>query len=387
MSTDLVHASLFTGIGGFDRGLELAGIPTVAACERDRHCRAVYKHHAPDVPMSLDVRTMTGDDLTAAGFVPARGILTAGFPCQDLSIAGTRRGIHGSRSGLFWHIVRLAAATRPRWIVLENVAGILSAVCPCPGDGACQRTPYARRFRCAGEVHAVGDDGCCVGGCMVRHGGVMGSVLGALAELGYGLAYRVLDAQHFGIPQRRPRVFIVGCAAGSLADPVSVLFEPELSGGSPTTSRPQGTPPPTRTEDGARAGRGFGIGDPSHVAAALVTNEQGGVRTTDLSGGFVVFSPTAGLDCQPHDRIAPGLKHANRSGMPAVADGEMVRRLTPLECERLQGFPDGWTTHGIKGRPQYDAMRYRQLGNAVAPPVVEWIGRRLVAADKRLNDA
>ena len=138
-----------------------------------------------------DVSEVTGDQLRDAGFVPERGIICGGFPCQDLSVAGRGAGMDrdsGTRSALFWEIDRLLGELAPRWVLLENVPGLLS--------------------------HG--------------HGRTMGAVLGALGERGYGFAYRVLDAQHFGIPQRRRRVFIVGCL-GDDRRPVEVLLEPESS--------------------------------------------------------------------------------------------------------------------------------------------------------------
>ncbi|MGH3477525.1 MAG: DNA (cytosine-5-)-methyltransferase [Nocardioidaceae bacterium] len=514
-SSDLTHVSLFSGVGGIDLGLERAGIATVAACEIDPDARSVYSRHYPDVPVFDDVTKVTADDLRRSGFVPSRGVLSAGFPCQDLSVAGRRSGLSGARSGLFWHIVRLAAETRPRWIILENVTGLLSAVCPCPGDGACQATDYARRFTCAGQVHPVGPEGCCAGGCFPSHGGVMGTILGAMGECGYGLAYRVLDAQFFGVAQRRRRVFVVCHLGGSGAPPVEILLEPEGSGGHPSPSREEGPDTahaPARRADGTSAAvvpavtskwhkqSGGPAGDETQnlvtqtaygvsaetpdLATTLVTNEQGGQRTTDISGAYVVdepipfdraqithpenrsrpepgdpapslaasgqpmvarrvslhgreggnqievgdvadpadplraadggssrgmivthsltsegydasedgssrgtplvaFDATAGLDMQPSETAYPTIKAGNGT-VPAISSEQtQVRRLTPLECERLQGLPDGWTMHGRKATPQPDGTRYRQLGNTVAVPVLTWIARRLVAIDRR----
>lgn len=167
--SQLTAVSLFAGVGGFDLAAERAGMNVVAAVEIDANARGVLAHRFPQTTLFDDVRTVTPDALRTAGFIPERGVILGGFPCQDLSIAGRRAGLDGERSGLFWEIIRLAEDLRPRWLVLENVPGLLSS-----------------------------------------HGGRdMGVVLGALADLGYGFAYRVLDAQHFGVPQRRRRVFIV----------------------------------------------------------------------------------------------------------------------------------------------------------------------------------
>src|SRR6478752_322345 len=222
-SGELTAVSLFAGVGGFDLALARSGVRVVAAVEIDKHARGVLADQFPNTTLFTDVKEVTGDQLRAAGFDPVRGIITAGFPCQDLSVAGRRRGMgEGTRSGLFWEIVRLLADLRPSWVILENVPGLLSAVCICPGDDRCQNTGR-HEGRCGDfvrrdgrpvwvdhEPHTV-TGGSCPDPCIASHGGVMGAVTGALGDLGYGFAYRVLDAQFFGVPQRRRRVVIVGC--------------------------------------------------------------------------------------------------------------------------------------------------------------------------------
>jgi DNA (cytosine-5)-methyltransferase 1 len=140
-----------------------------------------------------------GSDLIEAGFEPSRGIITGGFPCQDLSVAGKRAGLAGERSGLFWHIARLVEETQTEYFVLENVPGLLSS----------------------------------------NKGADFGLVIGTMAELGYSVAWRVLDAQYFGVPQRRKRVFIVGRRTGNESDPAKVLFERDSVRRNPAQSKPQ----------------------------------------------------------------------------------------------------------------------------------------------------
>ena len=175
--------SLFAGVGGFDLALERAGVPVVAAVEIDKQARGVLAHRFPNTKLFGDIQEVTGNDLLGAGFIPKSGIITGGFPCQDLSVAGRRAGLAGERSGLFWEIARLLDDLQPRWFVLENVPGLLSS----------------------------------------NGGRDMGIVLGTLAELGYGVAYRVLDAQNFGVPQRRRRVFIVGRFGSNGQAPSEIL--------------------------------------------------------------------------------------------------------------------------------------------------------------------
>lgn len=317
--------SLFAGVGGFELACERADIQVVAHCEIDKSARSVLRRHFPDALSFDDVRTLTADDLRRADAVP--DLICGGFPCQDLSVAGRRAGLAGARSGLFYEIARLAAELRPRWLVLENVPGILSS----------------------------------------NDGRDMGAVLGTLGELGYGWAYRVLDAQHFGVPQRRRRVFIVGCL-GDRAAPVEVLLEPEGSDGDPAPRSEARTGVATgaalsvalRGRDGGSAAE---LGDDLAFALrrplALARRERGGDEVTGLGAHEYDMTPTL-----------------LTSQTIAVQTQLAVRRLTPMECERLQGFPDGWTAG------QADSARYRQMGNAVAVPVVEWILRRLVAVSR-----
>ena len=165
------HVSLFTGVGGFDLAAERTGIIPAAMCEIDKQAQHVLTTHWPNVPLFTDVKEVTGDSLRQLGINPARTILTGGFPCQDVSVAGKRAGLAGARTGLFWEVTRILNEFQPSWFLLENVPGLLTS----------------------------------------NGGRDMGTIWGALEECGYhDRAYRVLDAQHFGVPQRRRRVFIAG---------------------------------------------------------------------------------------------------------------------------------------------------------------------------------
>ena len=189
--SDLTVVSLFDGIGGFLLAFQRAGAQLVASVEIDQAAAAVSKRHFPKVHQFEDVTKVSGDDLRSVGFVPERGIITAGWPCQDLSIAGRRAGLDGERSGLWWHVARLLDETRARWFVGENVPGLLSS----------------------------------------NGGRDMGAVVGSLAELGYGVSYRILDAQFFGVPQRRRRVFFVGHLGEPWPASAEVLFECQSGAG------------------------------------------------------------------------------------------------------------------------------------------------------------
>ena len=295
-------ASFFAGIGGFDLGFENAGMQTVWQCEKKEFCLDILETHWPDVPRAEDIQGVSADD------IPDAEIWAGGFPCQDVSLArmGPRRGLRGKQSGLFYDFAQLIEKRRPQVIVLENVAALLSS-----HDG--------RDF-------AV--------------------ILRTLADIGYGLAWRVLDSRHFGIPQSRTRVFIVG-SLGDAAGAAKVLFEPECG-----------------DRDSEKSGSN-GEKSVSPFAVSVGNNEQGFVKKL------------------AHCLYAESARHTGTDwsrNYVSYPEGR-VRRLTPLETERLQGFPDGWTmpTHEMSNEDSLDSARYHACGNAVSVPVAEWIGKRIVA--------
>jgi len=269
---------------------------------------------------------------------------------------------------------------------------------------------------------------------MATHGGAMGTVLGALAELGYGLAYRVLDAQYLGVAQQRRRVFIVG-RLGDWAAPAEVLLEPEGRAGNPPARRAARTDLAGTLGSGAGGNRrldldthgayvanaltadGVGVAGPDEsqaqaghlvtvptTAHALTAREGKGPDSDATSGALIThtltaegadasedgtgrgtplvpmaFNPQTAGDMRLGYRPTPSALHGGQQA--AVQTVASVRRLSPRECERLQGFPDDWTRHRLNeaGRvvEQADAPRYRQMGNAVAVPVVQWIANRI----------
>lgn len=414
LTMSLTAVSIFAGIGGIDLALQRAGVDVTAAVELDKPARGVLARHMPST-LFPDVREVGADDLRDTGFVPERGILAGGFPCQDLSVAGRRSGMgreSGTRSALFWEIDRLLGELHPRWILLENVPGLLSA----------------------------------------NGGRDMGAVLGSLAQHGYGFAYRVLDAQWFGVPQQRRRVFIVG-HLGDARRPAQVLLEPESSSRDSTPSTGPRAGVAALTADGvgtcgpddnqAQAGHLIataltareGKGPDSDATTTLVANtltsdsmqsashkgttvvahaltSLGHDASEDGTGRGTPLVPTSlavGQDHSTGENVAqpvtgshgqPGVVawQQNRDGDVDTADAAQtlkaepsskeqllaittVRKLTPRECERLQGFPDDWTRwrlHDGRLVEQSDSARYKQVGNAVAVPCVEWIARRVV---------
>jgi len=190
--------SLFSGCGGFDIGFKQAGFKTIWACEIDRQARAVFRRHFPDAELYYDITELNGATLAPVD------VLIFGSPCQDLSVAGKRAGLAGARSGLFMEAMRIvddmAPENRPRVAVWENVPGALSS-----------------------------------------HGGRdFGTVLGEMGKRWGGIAYRVLDLQYFGPPQRRRRVFVVG-HSGGWRSAGEILFEPEGMRWNPPPRREKGS--------------------------------------------------------------------------------------------------------------------------------------------------
>jgi site-specific DNA-cytosine methylase len=510
----MTFLSLFAGIGGFDLALARVGMRCVGQVEINPVCRSILARHFPEVARHDDVRTTI--DWWHAQPRPAVELICAGWPCQDVSQAGRRAGLAGPRTGLFFELARVIGALSPRWLLLENVPGLLNS----------------------------------------NRGQDFQVVLATLDELGYGVSWRVLDARYFGVAQRRRRVLLVGHRGGVC--PFEILFEPQGGQGDPAAGRaswpgaapstpggagatgrpgragrrreddyhpvaatltasyaagtPRGdgadtlivnphpsTPPHRPGGSGAATGArtaplctiqgGSGFGDvwlttsgrsytldtshphllalptrstptarppldspPSLRVQSISENQRGEILTTDIATSLSTGGgkPGQGYPAAMIRMAAPqdNPEHAAASQtatsteqttsatdevrqLPAVAgaltarsgkganstvdDGAMVihttrrqspagatrqlpaqpaasdqnpapvtvRRLTPRECERLQGFPDDWTALDANRRAISDAARYRAIGNAVAVPVIAWIGRRLLAADHR----
>lgn len=299
----LTAVSLFAGVGGFDLAMQRVGIDVVSMVEIDKHAQKVLARHYPMTALHSDINGVNGDNLRADGFDPDNGIISGGFPCQDVSKAGGREGLDGKRSGLFWQIIRLIDELRPKWVLFENVPGLLSS----------------------------------------NRGRDMGAVIRSLESRRYGMAWRVLDARYFGIPQRRRRLFIVGCLADHRR-PVEILFEPQ----SCEWDIGQSNAP----QQSIAAGVEFGTYRKSRRACSVDDFET-----------WVEADYTNTLNT---------FENSDVRATQIIIEDNRARRLTPIECERLQGFPDDWTAG------QSDSQRYKQMGNAVAVPVVEWILRRLV---------
>jgi len=369
----------------------------VAFSEIEKFPSQVLSYHYPETP--------NWGDMTKFKEWPDANVdvLVGGTPCQSFSVAGLRKGLDDPRGNLMLTYLAIAAKYRPKWVVWENVPGVLSS-----------------------------------------NGGLdFASFLRGLGECGYGFAYRVLDAQYFGVPQRRRRVFVVGCF-GDWRSAAAVLFEQHSLQGHPAPSRKtrkdlakclttssQRNDAGTETlvtqpiaynitfcdANGTRADRPNGglyvsetdvtstltkAGIGTNVAQPIGTDLYNGNITGDIActmgtpgssvnaSGLTVMQsmavclggqhPNAGIGIDQ----SPTLTNAMGAGgghIP-ITNAMQVRRLTPVECERLQGFPDGYTDIKPNGKPTPDGPRYKALGNSMAVPVMRWIGQRIEAVDR-----
>jgi len=355
--------------------------------EIEKFPSAVLAHHYPNVPNLGDMtkfKEWPSDPID---------VLVGGTPCQSFSVAGLRKGLDDPRGNLMLTYVAIAARYKPRWLVWENVPGVLSS----------------------------------------NRGRDFGTFLTALAEIGYGFAYRICDAQYWGVAQRRRRVFVIG-NLGDWRRAAAVLFERESLSRHPAPSREArerladtltvgvnqysgfiGEPvegaavnhfvPIGNVQDGSitslssREYKGLSCGRDGMTSAAVIAfpAELSGTQsatTAELSPALSVGHKTAvtygipgnwigrkpengGNATKPMNDIAPNLTSADRH---AVSTDMQVRRLTPRECERLQGFPDNFTRIPYRNKAAEDCPdgpRYKALGNSMAVPVMRWIGERI----------
>lgn len=286
------------------------GWEAVAFAEIEPFPCAVLAHHYPDVP-NLGDMTKVHDWRPYSGAVD---LVVGGTPCQDFSVAGKRTGLTGERSGLALVFVQILSVVRPEWFVWENAPGVFS-------------TNGGRDF---------------------------GTFLGTLDDIGYSCAWRVLDAQYFGVPQRRRRVFVVG-HLGDWRPAAAVLFEPGCLRRDTPPSRKKG----------------------ADIAGTL----KGGSGKRGWESTFIPQIVGQAMSCKwAKGTSGPaGDEHHNLVATPLRAEGA-VRRLTPRKCERLQGFPDDYTLIPYRGKPAADCAdgpRYKALGNSMAVPVMRWIGERI----------
>jgi DNA (cytosine-5)-methyltransferase 1 len=411
----------------------LEGWQPVAFSEIEPFPCAVLKHHHPTVPNWGDMtKFQEWPDATI-------DLLVGGTPCQSFSIAGLREGLRDPRGNLALTFLAIADRYRPKWVVWENVPGVLSATDYDTPDPV--PPPAPMDMECDGQTVDTVDEFDSV----ERH--AFGSFVSGLSELGYGFAYASLDAQYFNVAQRRQRVFVVGCL-GETNRAAAVLFDRSCVFGHPAPSRASreriAPPLAARTRSGGGSGtdvdldgglipecvgtiagvsNGGGANGPGRtvddadtlipeLANPLTARMTKGVNTTcDEGHTMIAFdttqithpenrcNPQSGDPCHPlaaeghppavavadvADPVAANQARtytregSNNFRMSNVAHTDIaVRRLTPRECERLQGFPDDYTLIKFRGKPAADGPRYKALGNSMAVPVMRWIGERI----------
>lgn len=419
----MIFGSLFSGGGGGDHGLMRAGMTPAFGCEIDPKARAVLRRNHPGIHIYHDVREVTREQLIADGITIPR-LIFGGSPCQDLSVAGKRAGLAGERSGLFHEQCRIADECGADWVIWENVVGAFSsnkgedfAVVLGGLTGHVPTVP-TKGWRSAGV---------CVGPKRVA-------------------VWRVLDAQAFGVPQRRRRVFVIAGPRALARRLVELLFESEGGGGdlapvretrpiiagatqwraaTSSTGTPtglvqclttkggnrlnvyeesyilesRGTNMPTTEVVGTLAPGAHGAGPKSvngqdaysgqlipvqlaaHEAVDVAENQRNEVRLSSVAscvsqgGGRPGQGRNVVMYDQSEESAPVGSFTTDRSNI-------VVRRLTPLECERLMGWPDHWTAEGIDDDGNTITIpatqRYRICGNGIVANVTEWIGARLL---------
>lgn len=414
--------SVCSGIEAASEAWNPLGWEAVAFSEIEPFPCAVLKHHHPNTP-NLGDMTRYHEWPDTLRF----DLLAGGTPCQGFSIAGLREGLDDPRSQLSLTFVEIAARYRPRWMVWENVPGVLSS------EGGADFATLLGTF--TGREVPIPEGGW-------KNSGHCEGIPAA-----YGVAWRVLDAQHFGIPQRRRRVFLVGYL-GDWRRAAAVLFEREsLRGDSPPRRQAREGIAGTLTKSALDGGSPCG-GDgrenlliPCHTTGAGFWQEGFGTlrgREQDSHENLIAHSLRGeGFDASedgtgrgtPLVPVAFNLRGREGGAMPKVdLDGlasqraasggssrsyvatTAVRRLTPRECERLQGFPDDHTMipygrpnkakldadflkYQLRGNPKHlkredidrlaaDGPRYKALGNSWAVPCARWIGERIEAVER-----
>ncbi len=353
------YGSVCSGIEAASVAWEPLGFQAQFFSEIEPFPCAVLNHHWPHIPNHGD---MTKFEEWPNATID---ILVGGTPCQSFSIAGLRKGLADPRGNLMLTYLAIAARYSPEWLVWENVPGVLSS----------------------------------------NQGRDFAAFLNGLAELGYGFAYRILDAKHFGVPQRRRRVFLVA-NFGSWQRAAAVLFErASLSGHIAPSGNTQKNASAfiessfggyvESSDAGTIKARGDffvvnGRQDPCTSDQAFTLDCQYSGNTNVLYGNGNIINKTDNSGGDGMGVIADSTSYTlTATNKHAVVHNMQLRRLTPLECERLQGFPDNHTLIPYESRrtatpftppplkPSPDGVRYKALGNSMAVPVVRWIGERI----------
>ena len=334
------YIELFAGIGGFRKGLEQASDKYVCvwANEWDKYAGQIYKKHFKEIDQRDITKVSTSE-------IPDHDLLVGGFPCQAFSIAGKRRGFDDTRGTLFFEIARILQDKQPKYFILENVKGLLSH----------------------------------------NNGNTFRTIISTLTELGYDLQWQVVNSKNFGVPQNRERVFIVGHLRGQPRPEIFPIRE------SNAVSNEKSNECATESEIAQTLTATYSKGGKGSQIQQIIGGSQGSrvYKTNGISCSLTSSAGGFGSKTGLYATLTPNRVNKRQNGrrfkedgepsftltsqdVHGVFDGYKIRRLTPVECERLQGFPDGWT-EGVS-----DTQRYKCLGNAVTVNVVEYIARKLI---------
>lgn len=313
------YFSMFSGIGGFEHGIEKANTQTDFECvgysEIDKYAVSIYEKHYPNHTNYGDATRINTEDL------PDFEFLVGGFPCQAFSIAGKRKGFNEARGTLFFEIARILRDKQPRYFLLENVKGLLS--------------------------HEGGE--------------TLETIFRVCDELGYDVSWAIYNSKDYGVPQNRERIFIKGYFRGECRQEVL----------SQTRDCEEITGKLIKLNNKAQAQTIYDI-DGLATTLSACGGGQG-----DKTGLYLLNGSSDGniacIDANYHKGLGPADVKKNRRRRTHIIDGMTVRKLTPVECERLQGFPDNWTRYGKDGEEISDTQRYKCCGNAVTTNVISAI--------------
>ena len=381
---EIRYADLFGGVGGFRLGIERAtnlrclqpadakregnskntqkqrGVFNIRKsrcvfyCDSDKYAVQTYNKNFKENYEPTDIRTIKTKD------IPDFDLLCSGFPCQTFSIAGKRRGFQDTRGTLFFEIARIIKAKRPKIVLLENVKGLLN--------------------HDKGKTFSV--------------------ILQTISELGYDVQWMVLNSKFFGVPQNRERVFIIGSLRGTSRPEILPFREGNqeftreadeqgctntLSGRSASGHNRRGN----YLQQIVKGGQGNRVYSTEGTSTTIASQAGGRGAKTGLyavqqlnpskeSGGKQPYQQNRIYD---KDGLSPALPSELGGDRSHLINTVKIRRLTPVECERLQGFPENWTEKGIlKGDISYisDNQRYKQMGNAVTVNVIQAIAEKLI---------
>lgn len=333
--------SLFDGIGGWQLAAVHTGIVPIWSSEIDSYPAAVTAYHFPKTKQLGDITKIDGAQIEPVD------IICAGSPCQNLSQAGNRKGLQGAESSLFYESIRIVKEMKektygkyPKFFVWENVPGAFNsnngedfkAVLESITEASIPIPRYGKWAPAGMVVFSKGS-----------------------------LAWRVLDAEYWGVPQRRKRIFLVADLNSSGERAAKILFDTES------------VPGDIETSGGTQKTASFASTESTRKTSDLL-------KLYDMTHADEVIRPMHGnkVNCL-NSRMGTGGNQIPVLHYENSRDKNTIRKLTPTECERLQGLPDGYTDIIFRGKPAADSKKYKTIGNGMAQPCADYILARIVS--------